>query len=164
MLAHLQEHVQALHKQRQRDLEIVDRNKIILADVVTEDIGTRLDHDRHNEVGKTIQDGIPRTYVETSSEYPKGIQLIAVAFKTTNSKTFGAVILEYTPLYKAALATAHKNIFVTSVISLGCGIFALATGYLISISISKPAYESSLVWMKLSSKRLICMKGSTVHC
>ncbi|MEH1859965.1 MAG: hypothetical protein V7L21_18635 [Nostoc sp.] len=54
MLAHLQEHVQLLHKQRQRDLEIVNRNKIILADVVTEDIGTRLDHDRNNEVGKTI--------------------------------------------------------------------------------------------------------------
>ncbi|MEH2081293.1 MAG: hypothetical protein V7K89_15220 [Nostoc sp.] len=54
MLAHLQEHVQSLHKQRQRDLEIVDRNKIIMADVVTEDMGTRLDRDRNNEVGKTI--------------------------------------------------------------------------------------------------------------
>lgn len=62
MLAQLQDHVESLHKQRQRDLEIVDRNKIILADVVVEDIGTRLDHDRNNEVGKTIQDGIPRTY------------------------------------------------------------------------------------------------------
>ncbi|MEH1904263.1 MAG: hypothetical protein V7L04_23365 [Nostoc sp.] len=59
MLAQLQENVEALHK-RQRDLEIVDRNKIILADVVPEDIGTRLDHDLHNEVGKTIHDGIPR--------------------------------------------------------------------------------------------------------
>ncbi|QKQ74592.1 hypothetical protein FBB35_15780 [Nostoc sp. TCL240-02] len=58
ILAHLQEHVESLHKQRQRDLEIVDRNKIILADVVAEDIGTRLDHDHNNEVGKTIQDGI----------------------------------------------------------------------------------------------------------
>ncbi|MBN3884899.1 MAG: ATP-binding protein [Nostoc sp.] len=154
MLAHLQEHVQALHKQRQRDLEIVDRNKIILADVVAEDIGTRLDHDRNNEVGKTIQDGIPRTYVETSSEYPKGIQLIAVAFKTTNSKTFGAVILEYTPLYKAALATAHKNIFVTSVISLACGIFALATGYLISRSISKPIKQLQQAVVNLAEGKL----------
>ncbi|MEH2238904.1 sensor histidine kinase [Nostoc sp.] len=138
MLAQLQENVQALHKQRQRDLEIVDRNKIILADVVPEDIGTRLDHDRNNEVGKTIQDGIPRTYIESSPEYPNGIQLIAVAFKTSNGETIGAVILEYTPLYKAALAKAHRNIVVTSVISLGCGIFALFAGYLVSRSISKP--------------------------
>ncbi|MEH2332516.1 ATP-binding protein [Nostoc sp.] len=154
ILAHLQESVQALHKQRQRDLEIVDRNKIILADVVTEDIGTRLDHDRNNEVGKTIQDGIPRTYIETSSEYPKGIQLIAVAFKTSNGETIGAVILEYTPLYKAALATADKNIVVTSVISLGCSIFALAVGYLLSRSISKPIKQLQQAVMNLAEGKL----------
>ncbi|MEH2378321.1 MAG: ATP-binding protein [Nostoc sp.] len=154
LLAHLQEHVQALHKQRQRDLEIVDRNKIILADVVTEDIGTRLDHDRNNEVGKTIHDGIPRTYVETSSEYPKGIQLIAVAFKTSNGETFGAVILEYTPLYEAALAIAYKNIVVTSAISLGCGIFALAAVYLLSRSISKPIKQLQQAVVYLAEGKL----------
>ena len=154
MLAQLQENVQALHKQRQRDLEIVDRNKIILADVVPEDIGTRLDHDLHNEVGKTIHDGIPRTYVETSSEYPKGIQLIAVAFKTSNGETIGAVILEYTPLYEAALATAHKNIFVTSVISLGCGILALSAGYLISRSISNPIKQLQQAVVNLAEGKL----------
>ncbi|MEH2412331.1 sensor histidine kinase [Nostoc sp.] len=154
ILADLQNHVQALHKQHQRDLEIVDRNKIILADVVAEDIGTRLDHDRNNEVGKTIHDGIPRTYVETSSEYPKGIQLIAVAFKTSNGEIIGAVILEYTPLYEAALATAHKNIVVTSVISLGCGIFALAAGYLLSRSISKPIKQLQQAVVYLTEGKL----------
>ncbi|MEH1938116.1 MAG: ATP-binding protein [Nostoc sp.] len=154
MAAHLQEEVQALHKQRQRDLEIVDRNKIILADVVPEDIGTRLDHDRNNEVGQTIHDGIPRTYIETSSEYPKGIKLIAVAFKTSKGETIGAVILEYTPLYEAALAIAHKNIVVTSVISLGCGIFALAVGYLISRSISKPIKQLQQAVVNLAEGKL----------
>ncbi|MEH2091499.1 sensor histidine kinase [Nostoc sp.] len=154
MLAHLQEHVQSLHKQRQRDLEIVDRNKIILADVVTEDIGTRLDHDRNNEVGKTIHDGVPRTYIETSPEYPNGIQLIAVAFKASNGETMGAVILEYTPLYKAALAIAHKNIVVTSVISLGCGIFALLVGYLLSRTISKPIKKLQQAVINLAEGKL----------
>ncbi|MEH1820471.1 MAG: ATP-binding protein [Nostoc sp.] len=154
MLAHLQKHVELLHKQRQRDLEIVDRNKIILADVVTEDIGTRLDHDRNNEVGKTIQDGITRTYIETSPEYPNGIQLIAVAFNTSKHETIGAVILEYTPLYQAALTTAYKNIFVTSVISLGCGIFALTVGYLISITISKPIKQLQEAVMNLAEGQL----------
>ncbi|MEH1807960.1 ATP-binding protein [Nostoc sp.] len=154
MLAHLQEHVQSLHKQRQRDLEIVDRNKIILADVVAEDIGTRLDHDRNNEVGQTIQDGIPRTYIETSPEYPNGIHLIAVAFKTSKGETMGAVILEYTPLYKAALAIAHKNIFVTSVISSGCGIFALLVGYLVSKTISKPIKKLQQAVMNLAEGKL----------
>ncbi|WP_392532729.1 ATP-binding protein [Nostoc sp. C117] len=154
ILAHLQEHVESLHKKRQRDLEIVDRNKIILADVVTADIGTRLDSDRNNEVGKTIDDGIPRTYVEISPEYPKGIQLIAVAFKTSNHQTMGAVILEYTPLYKAALAIAHKNIIVTSIISLACGIFALAVGYLLSITISNPIKQLQQAVMNLAEGKL----------
>ncbi|QLE47396.1 HAMP domain-containing protein [Nostoc sp. C057] len=154
MLAHLQNHVELLHKQRQRDLEIVDRNKIILADVVAEDIGTRLDHDRNNEVGKTIQDGIPRTYVESSPEYPNGIQLIAVAFKTGKGETIGAVILEYTPLYKAALATAEKNIIVTLFISLGCSVFALAAGYLLSKSISKPIKQLQQAVVNLTEGKL----------
>ncbi|MBN3962389.1 ATP-binding protein [Nostoc sp. NMS8] len=154
MLAHLQKHVESLHKQRQRDLEIVDPHKIILADVVTEDIATRLDRDRNNEVGKTIQDGITRTYIETSPEYPNGIQLIAVVFKTSKHETIGAVILEYTPLYQAALATAHKNILVTSVISLGCSIFALIAGYLLSITISKPIKQLQQAVMNLAEGKL----------
>lgn len=154
MLAELQEHVISLHKKRQRDLEIVDRNKIILADVVPEDIGTRLDHDRNNEVGKTIQDDIPRTYIEFSPEYPKGIRLIAVPFKTGKGETIGAVILEYTPLYEAALATAHKNIVATSVISLVCGILALLVGYLISRSISKPIKQLQQAVVNLTEGKL----------
>ncbi|MFN6479447.1 ATP-binding protein [Nostoc sp. DedQUE07] len=154
MLAELQEHVISLHKRRQRDLEIVDRNKIILADVVPEDIGTRLDRDRNNEVGKTIQDGIPRTYIEFSPEYPNGIRLIAVPFKTGKGERIGAVILEYTPLYEAALATAHKNIVATSVISLACGILALLVGYLISRSISKPIKQLQQAVVNLSEGKL----------
>ncbi|MEJ6481902.1 ATP-binding protein [Nostoc punctiforme UO1] len=154
MLAHLQNHVESLHKQRQRDLEIVDRHKIILADVVAEDIGTRLDRDRNNEVGKTILDGIPRTYVESSPEYPNGIQLIAVAFKTNNGETIGAVILEYTPLYKAALATAQKNIIVTLFISVGCSVFALTAGYLLSKSISKPIKQLQQAVVNLAEGKL----------
>ncbi|MCC5608247.1 HAMP domain-containing protein [Nostoc sp. CHAB 5834] len=154
MLAELQEHVQSLHKKRQRDLEIVDRNKIILADVVAEDIGTRLDHDRNNEVGKTIQDGIPRTYIEFSPEYPNGIRLIAVPLKAGKDETIGAVILEYTPLYEAALVTAKKNIVATSVISLVCGILALLVGYLISRSISKPIKQLQQAVLNLAEGKL----------
>ncbi|MBD2166504.1 HAMP domain-containing protein [Calothrix membranacea FACHB-236] len=153
-LAQLQNHVLALHNQRQRDLEIVDRNKIILADVVTEDIGTRLDHDLNNEVGQTIQDGITRTYIETSPEYPKGIYLIAVPFKTSQGETIGAVILEYTPLYKAAMAIAQKSIVATSIISLVCGVLALGAGSLISRNISKPIKQLQKAVLNLAEGKL----------
>ncbi|WP_341526964.1 ATP-binding protein [Nostoc sp. UHCC 0302] len=154
MLAQLQRHVEALHNQRQRDLEIVDRNKIILADVVTEDVGTRLEHDLNNEVGKTIQDGIPRTYVEISSEYPNGIQLIAVPFKTSKNETIGAVILEYTPLYKAAMATAQESIIATLSMSLVSAVLALAAGYLTSKSISEPIKKLQQAVLNLAEGKL----------
>ncbi|MBD2498323.1 ATP-binding protein [Nostoc sp. FACHB-280] len=154
VLTHLQQHVQALHNERQRDIEIVDRNKIILADVVTEDIGTRLEHDLNNEVGQTIQDGIPRTYTETSQEYPHGIQLIAVPCKTSQGETVGAVILEYTPLYEAALAVAQKSIFATSVISLACGVLMLTAGLLISSSISKALKELKQALLSVAKGQL----------
>lgn len=141
MLTRLQHNVQAIHKERQRDLEIVDCNKIILADVVAEDIGTRMEHDVNNEVGKTIQDGIARTYTETSPKYPHGIQLIAVPFQTNQGETIGALILEYTPLYTAALAISQKSIFATLAISLVCSVLALAAGLLISSRISKSLKE-----------------------
>ncbi|MEH1904262.1 MAG: HAMP domain-containing protein [Nostoc sp.] len=80
--------------------------------------------------------------------------MIAVAFKTNKGETIGAVILEYTPLYKAALATAHKNIVVTSLISLGCGIFALAAGYLLSRSISKPIKQLQQAVVYLAEGKL----------
>ncbi|BAY30400.1 integral membrane sensor signal transduction histidine kinase [Nostoc carneum NIES-2107] len=154
VLSRLQNHVLALHKQRQRDLEIVDRNKIILADVVTEDIGTRLEDDQNNEVGKTIQDGISRTYIETSPEYPQGIYLIAVPFKTNNGDIIGAVILEYTPLYKAAMAAAQKSIVATSIISLVCGVLALIAGFLISRNISNPIKQLQQAVLNLTEGKL----------
>ncbi|HEY9618572.1 MAG TPA: ATP-binding protein [Microcoleaceae cyanobacterium] len=153
-LVRLQEHVQSLHSQRHRDMEIVDRQKTILADVLTEDIGTQLEHDRNNEVGQTIQDGIPRTYVETSDEYPNGIQLIAVPFQTTGHQTIGAVIMEYTPLYQAAMATAQKSIFATAIIGIGCSTLALATGYLITRSISKPLQKFQRAVLNLAEDKL----------
>ncbi|BAY99554.1 integral membrane sensor signal transduction histidine kinase [Tolypothrix tenuis PCC 7101] len=154
VLSRLQNHVLALHKQRQRDLEIVDRNKIILADIVTEDIGTKLEHDQNNEVGKTIQDGITRTYIETSPEYPQGISLIAVPFKTNQGETIGAVILEYTPLYQAAMAAAQKSIVATSIISLVCGVLALIAGFLISKNISNPIKQLQQAVLNLTEGKL----------
>ncbi|QIR41147.1 HAMP domain-containing protein [Tolypothrix sp. PCC 7910] len=154
ILSHLQNHVLALHKQRQCDLEIVDRNKIILADVVTEDIGTQLEDDTNNEVGQTIQDGITRTYIETNSEHPKGIYLITVPFKNSHGETIGAVILEYTPLYKAAMAVAQKSIVATSIISLVCGVLALIAGFLISRNISNPIKQLQQAVLNLAEGKL----------
>ncbi|WP_254625954.1 ATP-binding protein [Nostoc sp. TCL240-02] len=88
--------------------------------------------------------------------------MIAVAFQTNKGKTIGAVILEYTPLYKAALATAEKNIIVTSFISLASGILALSVGYLISRSISKPIKQLQQAVVNLAEGKLdsrVCIRS-----
>ncbi|MER3494236.1 MAG: hypothetical protein C4323_19295 [Mastigocladus sp. ERB_26_2] len=154
MLAHLGRHVQMLHQQQQRDIVIADRNKIILADAIPQNVNTKFDHDLDNEVGKTIQDGKARSFVETSPDYPKGIQLIVVPFKTDQGETIGGVILEYTPLYNQAMATAKKSIVTTSVISLACGAVALLAGYLISRSISKPIRQLQKAVLNLAAGNL----------
>ncbi|KOP24503.1 hypothetical protein AMR41_20465 [Hapalosiphon sp. MRB220] len=53
MLTHLEKHIQLLHQYQQRDIVIVDRNKIILADAVPENVNTKFEHDLGNEIGKT---------------------------------------------------------------------------------------------------------------
>jgi hypothetical protein len=94
----LQHYVELLHNVYHRDLEIVDLNKIIIADVIKKDIGTLLTHDPNNEVGQTMKDGIIRSYVEISEEYPQGIKLIVSPLKDMEGKIIGALIFEYTPI------------------------------------------------------------------
>jgi signal transduction histidine kinase len=154
MLAHLQKSVQTIHQELHLDMEIVDRNKIILADVVARDIGTRLDQDVNNEVGKTILDGRPRTYLEKSLEYPNGIYQIVIPFKTSQGKMIGAVVLEYTPLYKAAKTTVHKSIVATLVIDLICGIFAFAVVYLVFRSILRSIKQLQQAVINLAQGKL----------
>ncbi|SRR5579883_730181 len=154
MLAHLQKSVQTIHQELHLDMEILDRNKIILADVVARDIGTRLNQDVNNEVGKTILDGRPRTYLEKSLEYPNGIYQIVIPFKTSQGKMIGAVVLEYTPLYKAAKTTVHKSIVATLVIDLICGIFAFAVVYLVFRSILRSIKQLQQAVINLAQGKL----------
>ena len=77
----LQNYVELLQNVYQRDLEIVDLNKIIIADVVKKDIGTVLEHDLNNEVGQTVKDGIIRYFQEISEEYPQGIKQVVAPLR-----------------------------------------------------------------------------------
>src|SRR5262245_7168845 len=52
----LEAYVQELHNSQQRDIAIVDTNKVIMADKDTDQIGTTVDFDPDNEVGQTLRD------------------------------------------------------------------------------------------------------------
>ncbi|MBU7582274.1 MAG: response regulator [Nostoc sp. TH1S01] len=134
----LQEYIMQLHKLQNRDIEVINRQKIILADAVPEDVGTVLEHDQGNETQQTMQDGKPRIFLEKSEEYPQGINLIVVPLKTAQNQVNGAVILEWSSLYKEALTQARPTMIVIFMTSLSCVLLALVVGLRISTSIARP--------------------------
>jgi len=134
----LQNFITEIHTSQQRDVEVVDLSKRILADAVLEDIGTVLTHDPGNEVGLTLQDGQVRTYVETSAEYPQGIRQLVAPLKNKDGKIIGAIIVEYTALYEELRSAAEATGRTIIVYTFACVILALILGYFISTSISDP--------------------------
>ncbi|MEH2064467.1 MAG: ATP-binding protein [Nostoc sp.] len=134
----VQSFTEKLHNLQKRDIVVVDIKKHILADAVPENIGTTFDHDRNNEVSKTIQDGVSRYFIEKSRDYPQGIKLVAIPLKLEEKQIVGAIILEYTPIYQEALAAAQSTTIAIAITSLTCIILALVLGSLISQSIANP--------------------------
>lgn len=134
----LQPYVRLLHELQQRDIEVVNQQKKIVADVFVEDIGTTFTHDTGNEVRQTMQDGITRSFLEKSDDYPEGVRLIVVPLRDHQNKIAGAVILEWSSIYKSAIAEAQPIVLVIGFTSIGCVLLALFVGWYISRSIAKP--------------------------
>ncbi|MBN3908889.1 MAG: HAMP domain-containing histidine kinase [Nostoc sp. NMS1] len=134
----LQHYTNLLHDLQKRDIVVVNRQKLILADAVRENVGTIFEHDQGNEIQQTIQDGKTRTFLENSVDYPQGIKLIVIPLKGEQNQVDGAVILEWSSLYDQAIAQARPTMIVIVITSLGCVILALILGWKISSSIAKP--------------------------
>jgi diguanylate cyclase (GGDEF)-like protein/PAS domain S-box-containing protein len=134
----LQGYVELLHNVYHRDLEIVDLNRIIIADVVKKDIGTLLTHDSHNEVGQTLKDGIIRYYVEISDEYQQGIKLVVAPLKNMKNEIIGALIFEYTPIVDELTGITKSTIKQLILATFICLILAIILGLAFSENILRP--------------------------
>jgi len=134
----LQSFITQLHASQRRDVEIVDLDQRILVDAILEDVGTVLTHDPGDEVRLTIQDGQPRTFVETSSDYPQGIRQLVTPLKDPTGKIIGATIIEYTGLYEELRSAAEATGRIIVIYTFACVILALVLGYFVSTSISTP--------------------------
>src|SRR6266508_3347482 len=107
-------------------MAVVDAHGRILADV-TANRGQAFD--LGGEVAATIREGRPRTFVERGADDPQGILQVAVPLRTEQGTTVGAVVMEYTPIYRelvAAGAGTRRTILAASVAGLG---LALLLGY-----------------------------------
>jgi diguanylate cyclase (GGDEF)-like protein/PAS domain S-box-containing protein len=134
----LQNYVELLHRVYHRDLEIVDLHKIILADVVKEDIGKILTHDAKNEVGQTIKDGVIRYYTEISKEYPQGIKLVVAPLKNMKDEIIGALIFEYTPIVIELTKLTESTIIQLIIATMLCLFLAIILGFIFSGHILQP--------------------------
>ncbi|MEX8520952.1 MAG: putative bifunctional diguanylate cyclase/phosphodiesterase [Leptothrix sp. (in: b-proteobacteria)] len=120
----LQHYVEQLRRTHQHDLVFVNSAKVDLADADPGDIGTVYIEDHGNEVGRTLHDGRPRTFVERSERHPQGIKEMVIAVRADKdnpaSKIVGAAIVEYTQVYDTLLAAESNNLALFVLAALGC--------------------------------------------
>ncbi|MBA1145056.1 diguanylate cyclase [Mesorhizobium neociceri] len=129
----LREFVGLQHSRSKRDLVVVDRNKVVLADIPGEEanVGTRFDHDRGNEIGLAIEDGVPRNFVEDSGDVAEPINLVAVPIEDASGVRTGAVLFEYTPLLRAAQIRTNNMLWLVGLCTAAAMLIAAVSTFLL---------------------------------
>lgn len=136
--ARLEDYINDLHGILKVLIVVVDGDKKILGGVIAANTGKIFDHDKNNEVGQTINDGIARAFVEKSPAYPEGIKQAVVSMKLGTGETVGAVIFEYTPVVNAKITKAREDASVIGLITFVALLLAMTFGVVISARISRP--------------------------
>jgi len=127
----------SLYRMLGRDVEVLGPDKRILADAISEHVGS-IEHDDEGGLDLTFRDGMVRTYIETSKDYPHGIRQIAVPSKTETGKVEGAVVLEYTAHYNEMLALTRRTSEQVVAAALASIVIALLLALYIGRSIAMP--------------------------
>src|SRR5205085_621813 len=99
-------------------------------------------------------DGVPRTLIEITDEFPDGIQQIVIPLKTSQGETIGAVIMEYTVLYKEIVGFAEHTIQIVVIASISCLLLAILLGYLISRTIANPIKQLTSAMSQITADNL----------
>ncbi|TDQ12223.1 diguanylate cyclase [Phyllobacterium brassicacearum] len=126
----LREFLTSQHVRSHRDFVVVDRQKVVLADIAGEEhnIGGQFTHDLGNEIASTMEDGRPRDFTEVSPEEPQGVEFVVVPVEEAEGKIIGAVLLETTPILLEAQQRTNGLVWLiglcTAAAALTAGIFA----------------------------------------
>lgn len=123
---------------KKNSLTVVNRNKKIIGGVIPGDVGKVYAHDANNQVGRTIRDGVTRTFIEKSPEYPQGIHTIVVPLKMEQGRTNGAVIMEYAPLLEEMAREKTKKINIMLYLTVFCLLIGLGIAFFVSRSVAMP--------------------------
>jgi len=128
----LQHYVRSLDALYRRDLFILDRDHRTLADIAPGEIGSVYRQDQGGEIEETMRDGMPRRFVEVSTQHPDGAALMAVPLHQTAdqaSPIVGIVVLEYTSIEQQLFRADAWSLYVVGLIGLATVIAVGAFGY-----------------------------------
>jgi signal transduction histidine kinase/CheY-like chemotaxis protein len=131
-----------------RDIVVLGKNRMVLADAEPQNVGATFPHFSHDREKITamldacLAHGSQGSFEEVSDD--GNFLLVAVPISSNSGDHLGLVILEYSGLYKAAVATEQilRNSLVLGVIFLGA--IAVFLSFLFSRNISKPIQKLSL--------------------
>ncbi len=132
----LQQYLDKLQRDLKRHMEVIDPHQHVLAAVPP---GKDKDEDEarpdtDEKVAATIRDGQPRTFIERDPEFPAGNLQVVVPLRSDQGGIVGAVVMEYTPMYRellAAGADTRRAIVAASAAGLPLGLllgYGLARG------------------------------------
>lgn len=95
----LQKYIESLSKATGRDIVVLNTSETILADTMADNVGETYNENKGGEVGKTIFDGEPRTFIERSGEYPNGINQTVIQVKDASGTIVGALIVSSSNIF-----------------------------------------------------------------
>jgi two-component system sensor histidine kinase/response regulator len=134
-----------LHAMQDRDVVLLDTNKLVLADANALEVGLPFTQDPAGEVAATIKDRKVRTFIETGEKHREGIMQIVVPVEGEFGEIIGAVIMEYTPLYEELMHLTQRTIRQVILAGLGSVAIALLLAYYMGRSIATPLQQLTKV-------------------
>lgn len=131
-----QKYVDQYKRFQRRDIVIVDLERRIVADTLPGEVGKLYDEDHRGEVGRSLEDGAVRFFVEKNLDYPQGIKQMVIPFAGSDGVRVGALVLEYTPLYDEIIAGIKGEAKKFLSFFAAALLLALGLGYRLARSIS----------------------------
>ncbi len=153
--AQLQHYIEDLNTLRKRDVVIVDPSRRGIADADPNEVGHIFDHDRANEVGKTLSDGVGRVFVEKSESHPDGAYQLTIPIRQHGAgpagPILGAVILEFTSIRAELLAAQRDTLY--WIIGLGGAVVLFVTlfGLALAKRIAQPLQNLTVGVQRLAT-------------
>ena len=161
----VQEYIVRVNSIRERDIVVVDANQIGLADANPAEIGTRYDHDPDDEVGQTISDGQPRTFIEANDDHPNGAHQVVIPLRrhalNSSEAPIGAVLLEYTSIRKELFDAERGELYV--IITVGIALVLTVTLFGLGVARRSRDRCAALKRAPSASRRRTTRQGLSSH-